>query len=524
MDNRHIVKSALSMSIVTFVSRIFGLLREWLRGYLLGTSGSSDAYTLAFMFPNLMRRLVGEGALMAAFIPVISDYLENEDKKELEDFVYSFFTLLVGILISIVVIVLIAAPLLKYFLPEFVKTEGKIELTIFLTRLMFPYMLFISLAALSQAILNAYRVFVPSAMTPILLNISIITLGLLAGNRVRDPSIALGIGVIIGGMIQFFFQWPFLKHKGIRYRFRFNFQNRGVRKVFLLMLPGAVGAGVYQINALVSQIFAAFLEEGSVAALRFSLTLIELVLGIFIISLTTVILPALSEKSARGDMAGMKETLVFALRLVFLITLPATFGLMILRYPVITMLFRYGRFTEKSAEMVSYALLFHAPGLVGIGGTRVLVQMFYSMKDTKTPVYVAGVVMVINLLLCYFLSLQLRLGGIALAGTVSSTCNFFLLQLLLRKKVGKIADRTVLISFMKSLCAALCMVGVLWFLIEQFGSIMDSRRLYNAGITIGLIVIGAAFFILMSIILKNRDVIALKKIVREKLQKGNNYK
>jgi putative peptidoglycan lipid II flippase len=360
MEKDQIVQSAFGMSVVTFVSRILGLMREWLRGYLLGTSGSSDAFALAFLFPNLLRRLVGEGALMAAFVPVISDYLEQQNREKLEDFVYSFFTLLFLILICIVVVALTFAPLLRFFLPEFTKIEGKIELTVALTRLMFPYILFISLAALSQAILNAHKIFIPSATTPVLLNISIISLGFVLGNRLTDPAYALGMGVILGGIIQFFFQWPFLRRRGISYRFRGHFRNEGVRQVLRLMVPGAIGAGVYQINALVSQFIAAFLEEGSVAALRFSLTLVELVLGIFVISLSTVILPVLSEKASRGDLEGMKENLRFALRLVFLITLPATFGLIILRYQIITMLFRYGRFTAQSVDMVAHALLFRS--------------------------------------------------------------------------------------------------------------------------------------------------------------------
>jgi putative peptidoglycan lipid II flippase len=518
-ENHTIAKSAAGMSLVTFVSRIFGLMREWLRGYLLGTSGSSDAFALAFLFPNLLRRLVGEGALMAAFVPVISDFREHANRRELEDFVYSFFTLLLFILLGIVVITFAAADLLRFFLPEFATVEGKLELTILLTRLMFPYVLFISLAALSQAILNAHRVFIPSAATPILLNISIISLGLLLSGRFSDPAYALGIGVIVGGIVQFFFQWPFLAKRGILYRFRFHFRNRGVVQVLKLMVPGAVGAGVYQINALVSQFIAAFLEEGSVAALRFSLTLIELVLGIFVISLTTVILPVLSEKSSRGDRAGMMESLRYALRLVFLITLPATLGLIVLRRPLITMLFRYGRFTEQSVEMVAYALVFHSAGLVGIGGTRVLVQMFYSMKDTKTPVYVAAVIMAMNIALCVVLSGPLRLGGIALAGSLSAHANFLLLLLLLRRRVGPIVDRRVLLAFFKSLGSSLCMTVLLWYLHRYLREIMLERRLNNALLTLGMIGVGVAVFLLLSLLFRNGDILDLGRSLRERLRR-----
>jgi putative peptidoglycan lipid II flippase len=274
---------------------------------------------------------------------------------------------------------------------------------------------------------------------------------------------------------------------------------------------------VYQINALISQFIAAFLEEGSVAALRFSLTLIELVLGIFVISLTTVILPVLSEKSSKGDMEGMKDSLRYALRLVFIITLPAFIGLIILRNPLITMLFRYGQFTEESVHMVARALLFHSIGLMGIGSTRVVVQMFYSMKDTKTPVYVAAGVMAVNIALCLLLSGPLKLGGIALAGSVSAYCNFFALLYLLERRVGRVVDRGVLVCFLSSLAASLGMGGVLWFGLSRFQAYMIRSRVNNALFTVSLIAVGLLVFLLISMLLRNRDVVELMKAFRKKL-------
>ena len=513
MDNRRIVKSAFSMSVVTFVSRVFGLVREWLRGYLLGTSGSSDAFALAFMFPNLLRRLVGEGAMTAAFVPVLSDYIEKNEKSDLDEFVNSFFSMLFFTLIFIVVLMIALAPVLKYLLPEFAKSPEKMELTIFLSRMMFPYIFFISLAALTQSILNTYKVFVPSAMTPILLNISIISAGLLLGYRMQNPAIALGIGVLLGGLLQFFFPLPFLIKKDIKYRLSFQVKNPGVRKVFFLMLPGTIGAGVYQINTLVSQFIAATLEEGSVAALRFSNVLVEVVLGVFVISLSTVILPALSERSSKGDMEGMKQTLAFAMRLVFLITLPAMFGLIVMRVPLVRMLFRYGQFTEQSTAMVAYALLFHAPGLCGTGGTRVVVQMFFAMKDTKTPVYVAAVAMAVNILLCFALSGPLKLGGIALAGSVSAFLNFFLLLVILRRRTGSIITPEVVYSLLKSLVSSVIMAGVLYLLVMSFSELMNRTRVYNAGLTVLFLVVGIFIFFILNVLFKNRDVLELKKII-----------
>jgi putative peptidoglycan lipid II flippase len=512
MENRGIARSAFSISAVTFTSRVFGLVREWLRGYLLGTTGSSDAFSLAFMFPNLMRRLVGEGALVAAFVPVLSDYLESNSKKEMEEFVHSFFTLLLLFLVLCVGVVVAAAPVLRFFLPKYTNVPGKLELTIFLTRLMFPYILLISLAALTQAILNTFKVFVPSALTPILLNISIITVGIGLGSKMSDPSIALGIGVLVGGTIQFFFQVPFLRRHEIGYRFSFSWGNPGVRKVFFLMIPATIGAGVYQINALVSQFIAAYLEEGSVAALRFSNTLVEVVLGVFVLSIATVILPALSEKSSKGDPEAMKRILNFALRLTFLITVPSTFGLIILRYPIVIMLFRYGKFTEESAAMVSYALLFQAIGISASGGVRVLIQMFYSLKDMRTPVWIAGVSMTINIALCIVLSRPLRLGGVALAGSISAFSNFFLLYTFLTRRVGSVIDRATVFVISKALLASLGMGLILFFARRFLEEIMAKSRLYNAGITLLLLLAGVLVYLIMNLLFKNRDIMELFRI------------
>jgi len=516
MDNHKIASSALSISVVTFLSRIFGLLREWLRGYLLGTSGSSDAFTIAFMFPNLLRRLVGEGAMTAAFIPVFSDYVHKKNRKELEEFVQSFFTLLFIFLIIVVLAAFFGAPILRYLLPRFAQDPHKISLTIFLTRLMFPYIMFISIAALIQAILNTYGVFVPSATTPILLNVSIIAIGLSASTRI-EPALAMSIGVLVGGAMQLLFPLPFMIKRGVKFGFKFDLRNQGVRRVFFLMLPGIVGAGVYQINVLISEFIAATLEEGSVAALRFSNVLVELVLGVFIISISTVILPALSEKAGRGDRKGMIENLSFSMRLVFIITLPATMGLVVLRYPIVRMLFRYGQFTEQSAEMVTYALIFHALGLCGIGGTRVVVQMFYSMKDTKSPVYVAAVVMALNLALCYVLSRPFRLGGIALAGSITAYINFFALIYILKKRVGKVVQKDVFICFVKSLVSSILMATVLYFFVETFREVMVGSRLHNAVLTISAIAGGIFLYFLLNLALKNRDILKLLDLFLKKL-------
>lgn len=517
-ETKKIAGSAISISGVTFVSRIFGLLREWTRGYLLGTTGSSDAFSLSFMFPNLLRRLVGEGAMLVAFVPVFAELKERYDEGYIRSFIRSFFTLMFFILIAIVLIGYFLAPVLRFFLPEYTKIPGKIELTILLTRIMFPYILFISLAALTQGILNTFGVFVPSATTPILLNISIILFGFLLWHYFRDPGIGLAVGVIFGGILQFIFPLPFLYKKGIRYGFRFSFRDEGIKKIFQLMVPGIFGAGIYQINVLFSQIIAAMLEEGSVAALRFSNVLVELVLGIFIISISTVILPDLSGKAARGDVEGIRKNLSFAVRLVALITFPATAGLMVLRTEIVTFLFRYGQFGRQSVELVSYALLFHAAGITGTGSTRVLIQMFYSFKDTKTPAIIAAIVMGVNLTLCYILSRKLSLGGIALAGSISAYVNLFLLLLVIIKRFRKPFDQMVFPGLIKAFVSTLLMTIYLYLLQMSFKELIRASKGYNAIFTVGAILSSLLVYVLINLILKNREILLMKDILFKKLR------
>jgi putative peptidoglycan lipid II flippase len=244
---------------------------------------------------------------------------------------------------------------------------------------------------------------------------------------------------------------------------------------------------------------------------------VEVVLGIFIISISTVILPALSEKASRGDREGMKASLAFALRLVFLVTLPATFGLMALGAPIVRMLFRYGAFGEQSTGMVAYALAFQSLGLCGVGGTRVIVQMFFSMKDTRTPVYVAVATMAVNLGLCYLLRIPLRLGGIALAGSIASYVNFFLLLAILDKRVGRIVDRELAVSVLKGIAASALMAGPLFYAVHALGARMEASRLANAAITLLLLCGGLVLFFVFSVILKNGDLLTVKNMLVKKI-------
>jgi len=432
---RGVLKAAASMTVLTFVSRLLGLVREQVRGYYLGTGTSSDAFGLASTLPNLFRRLLGEGAMTAAFVPVFTGYVERGDRKQLAEFLSSFLTLFTCVTALVCVAGILLSPvIIPAFFTGFAKVEGKIALTVLLTQIMFPYLFLVCLAAVVQGALNSFKVFSPSAFTPILLNLSIIALAVLLCRRLPDPSYGFAAGFLLGGVAQLCFQlpWFFKRVRGLR--LSFDWSHPGVKELIRVFLPGTLTAGIYQVNVFISEIIAASLKEGSIAALQFSIRLQELVLGVFVISMTTVILPTLSGQMAQGDHKGFGSTHRFALKVLALVTLPAAAGLIILRRPIVSLLFRGGAFDEQSIDMTAWAVLFHSMGIYFIGMSRSLNQAFFAMKDLKTPMLVSLASVVVDIGGSLGFSRFLDHGGIALANSASAATSTVLMFWLLRRR------------------------------------------------------------------------------------------
>ncbi len=381
-SRRGLVKSAAVITLLTFLSRILGLVREQVRGYYLGTGTSSDAFGLAATIPNLFRRLLAEGAMTAAFIPVFSGYVKEGDSKSLARFFSSFLSLftMVTTLVCVLGVLFADVVVITFFSKGFGQVEGKLALTIVLTRWMFPYLLFVSLAAIIQAVLNSFRVFAPSAFTPVLLNLIIVLAAVLAHDLFPDPSYAFAAGFLVGGIVQLAFQLPWFFRLGIRLTLSFDWRHPGVRELIRIFIPGAFAAGIYQINVFVSQMIAASLHEGSIAALQYSIRLQELVLGVFVVSVTTVILPTLARQHASGDQKGFISTNVLALDMMALVTIPASIGLLAIREPLVRLLFQQGAFDSHSTALTSFAVLFHSLGIYFIASSRSLNQTFYAMR------------------------------------------------------------------------------------------------------------------------------------------------
>ncbi len=473
-----LVKAVAVMGGLTIVSRVLGLIREIVRAHFLGTSIMADAFTVAFMIPNLFRRLVGEGAMTVAAVPVLVEEQRRGGAQRLREVANSFFTLFTFILTTFAVIFIAFAGILveEVFARGFADNPEKLALTVELTRYMFFYIAFIGLAAVCQAILNSGKVFGPSAFTPILLNLSVILSALFLSRYFDLPVYAFAVGVLLGGFLQLIFQIPYLRKVGVSLTPAFNWRDPAVQRILKLMLPGIVGAGVYQINVLISQMIATYLADGAVSSLQYSARLTEFTLGVFIVSVSTAILPTLSAFFSDNKMDEFRSTLRFALRLVAFVTIPAMVGMIVIRYPLINLLFRSGRFDQVSTDLTAYAFFFHILGLYFIGAERMLAPVFFSMKDTVTPVKAAAVSTVANIVACLVLAGPLSQGGIALANSISALVQAAVLAYYLRSRIGPLGWSKLFRSLLRVVLAALLMGVGCWWLTDKLNLVETTSR------------------------------------------------
>lgn len=519
---RRLLKSAFAMTIVTLLSRVLGLVREQVRSYFLGTGAGSDAFGLASTIPNLLRRLFAEGATTAAFVPVFTETMKRESRTDLWVFASRFLTLLTIVVTIVTCIGILLSPWLvhTFFAEGFQEVPGKVALTIVLTQVMFPYLTLISIAAVIQGILNSFHIFSPSAFTSVLLNIAIIACAAALSDVFPDPSYAFATGFLVGGVAQIAFQLPWLRQVGARLRPTAHFWSPRVRRTLAIMAPGVFSAGIYQINVFVSQLVASRLHEGSIAALQYSIRLQELVLGVFVISLTTVILPTLSAQLVDEDRTEARETLRFSLGLLALVTVPATVGLVLLAAPVTRLLFQHGEFDAASTHMTAVALYFHTLGIYPIAVGRVVQQAFFAMEDQRTPMLVGALSMVVNVALCFglppLLDPQAAHGGVALAGSVAAAVNALVLVVLLRGRLGRIGARALTRSFARILFAAAVMGAGVWALMRLWDFDAATGRLVLALKVVVATALGVALFLGAARAVRTPELGELRRLVRRK--------
>ncbi len=431
-----IFKSAAVMGSATFISRILGFIRDMVIARFLGASMYADAFFVAFRIPNFLRRLFGEGSLTASFIPVFTKYKLNNGESGANELSSVSFTLLSLILTFITVLGIIFSPVIvKIVAPGFENEFEKFLLTVKLNRIMFSYIFFISLVALSMGILNSLKHFFAPAIAPALLNIAMIAGATLFYFLDKNVVYGLALGVVAGGILQLLLQFVYLKKFNIKIRLNFNFSHPAIKDIAFLMGPSVLGLAITQINILINTLLASFLPTGSVAFLYYADRLIQFPLGIFAVSIGSAVLPMLSEQSAKNNLNDMEKTVIFAIKLILLITLPAMVGLIFAGKPIISFLFQRGEFGIPTLNNVYFAVVGYSAGLWAYAGIRVVVPVYYAFKDTKTPVKIGFFSLIINVVLSVVLMKFLLHTGLAVATAVSSSFNFLALFFLLKKYI-----------------------------------------------------------------------------------------
>ncbi len=481
-EKKQILKSASIISLVTILSRILGYVRDQRYALLLGTSHIADSFILAYRIPNLFRRLVGEGSMSASFIPVFTTYMREKSQKDVWDFANKLFWTLALVLAVITVLGMIFSPVvIRTFIPASAQHLNWDD-AITLNRIIFPYLFFIGLAALAMGILNCFHIFGLPAATPVLLNISIIVFSTgVVWHYFHNPAISLAVGVLVGGSLQFLMQVPSLVQKGMHFDFGISFSHPGIRNVARLMVPRFFGIGIGQINFFVDTYFvnSAKMPQGSLTALYLADRVMELVLGGYAIAVATAILPMMSHQAAAKDYEALKKTLTFSVRIVAFITIPAALGLMILREPIVRVLFQHGQFVAASTRLTARALLCYSAGLPALASVKLIVPAFYSTGDTRTPVSVASLSMILNIILnivfLKYLFDYTQNGGPALATAIACYMDFFVLFAIFRLRYGQLGISEILRSFAKIALASAIMGVAAWVGMHYTEFTMHSR-------------------------------------------------
>ncbi|WP_341503058.1 murein biosynthesis integral membrane protein MurJ [Gallaecimonas sp. GXIMD4217] len=493
-----LLKSSAIVSLMTLVSRVLGLARDVVIANLMGAGNAADVYFFAQKIPNFLRRLFAEGAFAQAFVPVLADVKKNQGDEAMKLLIAKVSGTL-GVIITMVTLVgVIGSPVVALLFGTgwFVdwlndRPDGaKFELAALMLKITFPYLWFITLTALSGAILNTLGRFAVAAFTPVFLNVAIIGCALYLAPTLAQPEIGLAWGVFLGGLIQFLFQIPFLYKAGVLVRPRWGWMDDGVRRIRTLMLPALFGVSVSQINLLFDTFIASWLIGGSISWLYYADRLLEFPLGLFGIAIATVILPALSHRHAGQEQEGFAHTMDWGVRMVLLLGLPASAGLMVLAAPMLMVLFQHGAFDVSAVVSASYALWAYATGLLAFMLIKVLAPGYYARQDTRTPVRIGIIAMVANMVFNAILAISLgeRLGyiGLAAATAISAYINAGLLAKgLWDKHIYRPCAKTAL-ALGRVLGACAAMVAVLLWLCPPLAAwaemAITTRALWLAGL------------------------------------------
>lgn len=453
-----IARAAGVVSGATLLSRVLGFLRDLIIARAFGAGTATDAFFAAFRLPNMLRELLGEGALSAAFIPVFTDSLSKRGREGAWRLAWTALILLAFLLVLVSVAGILLAPwLIRLIAPGFLAVPSKLDLASFLARVMFPYILFVGIAALLMAILNAQGHFATPALSPTMLNIAMIGCALFLAPHLNPPILALAIGVLIGGAGQLLIQMPAAWRLGMGEHRSIDLADPGIGRIARLMAPGVAGLAITQVNVFIGTFLASFLGEGGISVLYYAFRLIQFPIGIFGVAIATAAFPAMARQAARRSLGEVGATAAYSIRLVLFVTLPSMVALMVFRVPIVQLLFERGAFDRTITLATADVVFFYALGLGAYVSNRILVAAFYSIQDTTTPVKSGALAVLVNIACSLLLMRPLGVAGLALATALSSFVNLGLLMTALRRRLGRLGEVPLLPSLLRLIGASVVM-------------------------------------------------------------------
>src|SRR6516162_5713463 len=535
-DRRMSTRATGVVGLAVLSSRVLGLIRETIFAGLFGAGRNLDAFLMAFRLPNLLRDLFAEGALSTAFITTFSKQIAVEGDESAWRLANKVATLTAVFMSVVTLLGIIFAPQLVNLLTWWSWPPDKTALTILLTRIMWPFMLLISLAALVMGMLNAKHIFGPPAMASSYFNLGSIIAGVAIGWWI-DPHFGprsltgLAIGTLIGGAWQLIGQFPPLHRVGYKYRPDFQWRDEGVRTVLTLMGPAVIAASAVQVNVLINSAFAARVTDavghvidGPVSWLNIAFRLMQLPLGIFGVAVGTVTLPLVSRTAALGDMAGFRSALAHAIRLVTLLTVPAAIGLILLAEPIISVIYQHGRFTAEATRQTAAALQFYAIGLAAYSAVKVLAPAFYALNKRYLPMMVSIFSIMINLVLNWFFMFKVGLGhrGLALSTSLVALTNFLLLYVMMRKYAGPLETSALFGLLAKLVIPLALLAGICWLSLETMfqpgAHLPEWQRIFGVLLVIA---VAAAVFFGSAFLFRVDEVRDVVDLVRRKFGRSN---
>jgi putative peptidoglycan lipid II flippase len=516
-ETRQIVKAAGIIGAATFLSRVLGFVRDMVVARAFGASHVADAFYVAYRIPSLLRELFAEGSMSAAFVPVFTQTLTTESREGARRLARAAFSLILVIVATVTIVGVAFAPwIVAVIAPGFGDDPGKAALTTDLTRIMFPYLLWISLAAVAMGVLNSVRAFAAPALSPALFNLSIIAAVLLLAPILHEPVLAVAWGVFIGGLAQLLVQVPSLRRADMGLGWLWQPDHPGLKRMGVLLIPTLVGLSVSQVNIFINTLLASYLARGSVTYLYYAMRLVQFPLGVFGVALSTALLPTMSTHAAKHDLVALRDTLSFGLRLILFITIPAMVGLIALRTPIIHVLFEHGKFVAADTAGTAAALLCYTVGLWAFAGVRVVVPVFYARQDTTTPVVVAALSVLTNIALSLALMGPLAHAGLALATAIASALNFVVLLVVLRRRLGPFGFRRVAWSAGLALLASVPTAVIGWLVSGL--AIWEQRGEWLVKIALITLAIGASVggYALLHAAWKTEEAVAVWDLLKRR--------